>query len=526
MTAGLSATVPGAVRTLVVVLADQLDPQSVALEGFDTDRDAVLMMEVDAESTHVPSHKQRTVLFLSAMRHFGLELQGRGMRVRYITLDAPGNTQGFTEEVRRAVGVLKPERIVVTEPGEHRVATMIEGWEDATGLPVDVVEDRHFICSVESFNEWASGRKSLVLEHFYRMMRTRLSVLVDEQGKPEGGTWNLDKENRKAFKSAPRPPKPYEPRLDSVTREVIDLVERRFPDHPGTTKGFAWPVTREEALKALTSFIEHRLPRFGDHQDAMWTGQPTLYHALLSPALNLKLLDPREVVAGAVDAYHAGRVPLNAAEGFVRQIIGWREFIRGVYHHAGPEYADLNALDAQGRLPDFYWTADTDMVCMRECVGQVLGLAYGHHIQRLMVTGNFALLAGVHPRAISDWYLGMYADAVDWVTLPNTLGMAMHADGGLVGTKPYAASGKYIQRMSNYCDGCRYDPGERHGERACPFTTLYWDFLLRHEARFSTNQRMKMMLSHVKKMASEERVAITLSAKSLKERLGIAGGVS
>ena len=517
----LNATVSGSVRNLVVILGDQLDASSLALESFDTDQDAVLMMEVKEESTHVPSHKQRTVLFLSAMRHFALDLQARGFRVRYITLIAPGNTHDFTGEAKRAVKTLKPERITIVEPGEYRVTEMVESWESDLDLPVDIVDDRHFLCSSDSFNEWADGRKEFILEHFYRMMRKRLGVLMDDDGKPTGGQWNFDKDNRKPFKTTPRTPKPYTPRIDDTTQDVIDLVNTHLPDNPGTTEGFAWPVTRDQALRALDKFIDERLRKFGDLQDAMWTGERTAYHSLLSTSLNLKLLDPREVLAAVLDAHAKNPIPLNSLEGFIRQLIGWREFIRGIYNHQGPDYADRNGLDEHGSLPDLYWTGDTDMACMKDCVGQVLDTAYGHHIQRLMVTGNFALIAGVHPREISDWYLAMYADAVDWVTLPNTLGMVMHADGGIVGTKPYAATGKYIKKMSNYCDDCQYDPATRHGDDACPFTTLYWDFLIRHETRFSKNNRMAMMLKHVRNMDREEIVQITTSAKSLKKRLGV-----
>jgi deoxyribodipyrimidine photolyase-related protein len=280
-------------------------------------------------------------------------------------------------------------------------------------------------------------------------------------------------------------------------------------------------VTRTEARRALKDFVEHRLADFGRYEDAMWTDEATVNHSRLSPGLNLKLLSPRECVDAALDAYHSGHAPLNSVEGFVRQLIGWREFIRGVYWFEGAEYAERNGLDHHGHLPDMYWSGDTEMACMRQCIGQVLDQAYGHHIQRLMVTGNFALLSGVHPRAVSDWYLGMYVDAVDWATLPNTLGMAMHADGGVVGTKPYAASGKYISRMSNYCDECRYDVNERTGETACPFNTLYWDFLIRHRERFRSNNRMAMMLKHVDRMTQAQRVEITVSAGSLREDLGI-----
>jgi deoxyribodipyrimidine photolyase-related protein len=357
------------------------------------------------------------------------------------------------------------------------------------------------------------------MDHFYREQRRRTGILLDGNDKPVGGAWNYDTDNRHAFRSEPDPPSLPRFRPDTTTREVIDLVRRRFPDAAGRLEGFNWPVTRRQAKRALSDFVENRLAEFGVYQDAMWTGQPFLYHSLLSPTLNLKLLHPSEVVDAVSNAHEAGRAPINSVEGFVRQVIGWREFIRGIYWTEGPEYASRNELGEHGPLPSFYWNAETEMVCLREAIEQVLRYGYGHHIQRLMVTGNFALISGVSPKAISDWYLGMYVDAVDWVTLPNTLGMVMHADGGIVGTKPYAASGRYIDRMSNYCAECRYDPKKRSGPKACPFTTFYWDFMLRHQKKFATNPRMKMMLRNVDRLGREERRTIRNQADRYRKTL-------
>jgi len=354
------------------------------------------------------------------------------------------------------------------------------------------------------------------------MMRRRFDVLMTEGGDPVGGAWNFDKENRETLgDDAPEIPSPISFRPDKATQDVFRLVEERFPDAYGSLDGFDWPVTRAQARRALTDFVKKRLPRFGTYQDAMATGERWLFHSRLSAALNLHLLDPRECVAAAVEAYTSGHAPINSVEGFVRQLLGWREFIRGVYWAEGPAYVERNGLRQHGDLPEMYWTGATDMRCMRESLGQVLERGYGHHIQRLMVTGNFALLAGVHPRAVSDWYLGMYVDAVDWVTLPNTLGMAMHADGGVVGTKPYAASGKYIQRMSDYCAGCRYDPAKRTGEAACPFTTLYWDFLIRHRRSMRDNNRMAMIFKNVDRLGEGQRAEITVEARRVRRRLGV-----
>ena len=511
-----------ACENLLLVFGDQLTTRVPAFDAIDVGRDVVMMAEVAEEATHVASHRQRTTLFLSAMRHFALELVEAGHRVRYVRLDDAHNTQSLDAELRRAAEMLEPERVHVTRPGEHRVMGMVESWKSDLGVPVEVHEDTHFLVTPGEFERWASERKSLVMEHFYRERRRRQRVLLTKDGSPVGGSWNYDKENRRAFKRAPEVRTPYMARPDAVTREVMALVERRFPDAPGRMESFGWPVTRREARRALRDFIERRLPGFGAHQDAMWSGEPWLSHSRLSAAINLHLLDPGEVVDAAIEAYEAGDAPLNSVEGFVRQIIGWREFIRGVYWSEGPGYPERNGLGHDGALPEFYWTGRTEMSCMRDSVGQVLDHAYGHHIQRLMVTGNFALIAGIDPGAVRDWYLGMYVDAVDWVTAPNTVGMALHADGGVVGTKPYAASGKYIQRMSNACGGCRYDPSQRTGEKACPFSTFYWDFLLRHERRFRSNPRMNLTLKNLDRLTDAEKRAIREHASTLRGRLGIA----
>lgn len=529
-------------ETLAIVLGDQLDEASAALRGLVPGRDVVLMMEVAGESRHVPSHVQRTVLFLSAMRHFAADLRGRGLRVEYVTLDEPDNTGTLAGEIERAVRKLRPRRVRCVRPGEWRVLAMVMESCERAGVGAEIVEDEHFFTTPDEFAAWAQGRRGLTMEFFYREQRRKTGYLMQGRGaaaKPEGGVWNLDAENRESFgRDGPSPMPPAPPRFepDAITREVMACVERVLPDLPGRLEpdaGFSWPVTRAQALKALQAFVRERLTGFGPYEDAMWSTSPATYHSVLSPLLNLKLLNPRECCEAAIAAYRAGKVPLQSAEAFVRQLIGWREFIRGVYWLEGPEYARRNGLGSHGRLPEFYWTGQTDMNCLRQCVGQVLDTSYTHHIQRLMVLGNFALLAGVHPKAISDWFLGLYADGVDWVTLPNTLGMVMHADAradapkgvtGVVGTKPYAASGKYIDRMSDYCRGCRYDPGERHGPEACPFTVLYWDFLIRHRETLRANQRMAMILKNVDRMTRETVVQIGIDADLLRRRLGVTPG--
>ncbi len=520
---------------LALVFGDQLDLDAALIRSLGPD-DTVLMMEVASESRHVPSHAQRTLLFLSAMRHFAAELVRRKVRVSYVALDATENTGAFETEIARAITVVNPSQIVCTHPGEWRVLAMLERVRDATGIPLCILPDDHFLTTSDEFGTWASNRAALTMEFFYREQRRKTGYLMEGTGKsakPAGGEWNFDKENRLPFgkqgpSPRPRPPLSFKP--DETTRAALAAVARVLPDLPGAVDSFAWPVTRKQALAALDDFITHRLARFGPFEDAMWSSEPTLYHSTLSSSLNLKLLNPRECCEQAIAAYRAGKAPLQSVEAFVRQIIGWREFIRGVYWLEGPAYADRNGLDRHGELPSFYWTADTDMACMKVCVGQVLDTGFGHHIQRLMVTGNFALISGVHPRAVSDWYLGMFVDGVDWVTLPNALGMVMHADRragagkgvtGLVGTKPYAASGKYIERMSNYCTACRYDPAERTGPSACPVTVFYWDFLIRTREPMAHNQRMTMILKNVDRMTLQAQAQITLDADLLRRKLGI-----
>lgn len=516
--------------TLVVVFGDQLTLDARTIRELDPARDTVLMVEVAEEATHVPSHVQRTTFFLSAMRHFARDLEARGVRVRYVTLDDPANAGTFTGEVARALREMapKPTRIRVVEPGEHRVRATVRRWSGEMGVRVEVVEDEHFVTPPGAFEAWAHGRATLTMEYFYREQRRRLDVLMEE-GKPVGGVWNYDHDNRESFPKTgprPRPPRPRRWAPDDVTREVMAMVARGFPSAPGRRDAFEWPVTRADAQAALEDFVAHRLPLFGPYEDAMWTDEPFVYHSALSPLLNVKLLSPRECVEAALAAYAKGAAPLQSVEAFVRQVIGWREYIRGVYDHEGAAYEARNYLGHYGRLPHFYWTGDTDMACVRECVTQVVDRAFGHHIQRLMVLGNFALTAGVHPREVSDWFLAMYADGVDWATLPNALGMAMHADGTeakgpVVGTKPYAASGAYVSRMSNYCTKCRYDPAKRDGADACPLTVFYWDFLRRHRARFERNPRMAQIIRNLDRFGEPAVTRITISARSLRERFGV-----
>ncbi len=508
-------------RRLAVVFGDQLDLESPALAALDKCRDAVFMAEADGETNYVWSSKMRIAVFFAAMRHFAEALRGAGFRVVYDALDVGSTKRSFSDALRACVESLGPEEIIAVHPGEWRVRRGLEELAREMDVPLRLVEDTHFLCSPEDFREWAAGRKSVRMEYFYREMRRRHGVLLKDDGSPVGGDWNYDKENRASFgKGGPGGDLPAPPRFrpDTTTRAVLRLVNGRFADHPGSCDDFNWPVTRKDALAALDAFIRDRLPIFGDFQDAMWTDEPFLYHSLLSAALNLKLLRPMEVIRAAEAAYAEGTAPLNAVEGFIRQILGWREYVRGIYWWKMPEYLKENALGADADLPDFYWTGDTGLACLRAAIGQTLRHGYAHHIQRLMVTGLYALLLGVRPRDVHEWYLAVYVDAVEWVELPNTLGMSQYADGGLMASKPYAATGKYIQRMSNYCADCPKNPAEATGDDACPFTTLYWDFLLRNEKRLRGNQRMSLQLRNLGRLSADRRTAIGKAADRLRGR--------
>ncbi len=509
---------PSSVKTLRLVLGDQLTADLSALRDIDRDRDIVLMAEVASASSTVGYHQQKLVLIYAAMRHFAEQLRADGIVVDYVCLDDPGNSQSLGGELERAVARHGPNRIVVTEPGAHRALVAMRGWSTRIGLPVFIRDDDRFLCSHRRFADWAQDRKGFRLEHFYRQMRRDTGYLMDG-AEPVGGQWNFDHDNRGALPKGHRPPTRLRFEPDAITTAVIALVTRHFGDNFGETEHFGWAVTRRDALEALDHFIAEALPDFGRYQDAMQTGAPFLYHAILSPYLNIGLLSPREVCDAAAAAYAQGAAPLNAVEGFIRQVIGWREYIRGLYWHLMPDYAQTNALGAHRPLPWFYWSGKTALNCLHQAISETRRNGYAHHIQRLMVTGNFALLAGIEPAAIEAWYLAVYVDAYDWVELPNTHGMVMFADGGVLASKPYAASGAYINRMSDYCAACRYDPKRRSGPGACPFNLLYWNFLEVNEGRLRGNARMAMPYKNLDRLAPAERDTIRNEAQAFLEGL-------
>ncbi|WP_295529166.1 cryptochrome/photolyase family protein [Novosphingobium sp. Chol11] len=490
-------------RHLILILGDQLSPTMSSLRGADKAASVILLCEVAEEATYVRHHQKKIAFLFSAMRHFAEELQQAGWSVDYVRLDDPGNSGSFRGEVARACARHGATAITVTAPGEWRVLEEMQGWPE----PPTILPDDRFVCSAEEFAAWAHGRKALRMEYFYRDMRRKTGLLMNG-GSPEGGQWNFDHDNRKPAKGEQHfPPVPrFAP--DAITRDVLALVAARFGNHFGDLEPFWFAATRAEARAALEHFLAHALPGFGDFQDAMLRSEKFLNHAVIGLYINCGLLDPLEVCRAVEAEYRAGRAGINAAEGFIRQIIGWREYVRGIYWREMPSYGANNALEAHRPLPDFYWTGETQMACVRACIKQTREEAYAHHIQRLMVTGNFALLAGIDPHAVHEWYLAVYADAYEWVELPNTMGMSQFADGGLLASKPYAASGAYIDRMSDYCKGCAFDVKAKNGPKACPFNYLYWDFLVRHDARLRGNPRMAQMYRTYDKLADDRKTAI------------------
>lgn len=509
------------VRHLHLVLADQLDLNSVVFEGFDAETDAVWMAEVEEGEYHEWCHKLRVAFSLSAMRHFRSTLEETGKQVHYTALSARAEDDrgaSLSEVLRRDVEQLRPEKLILVHPGDYRVKEELVAEAKQLGIELEIREDGHFYDTIAGFGAWAEGRKVFLLEHYYRHMRKRHEILLESPGEPEGGAWNYDKENREAFdrKGPVEIPAVCGFPADAVSEEVVRLVKKRFDRNPGLLDDFDLPVNREDALVWLEDFIANRLPKFGAYQDAMWAEERTLYHSRLSCLLNVKLLEPRECVERAVEAYRKQKAPLNSVEGFVRQILGWREFVRGVYWLRMPDYLGMNFLGAKEDLPSFFWDGKTDMRCVRDAMENVLRHGYAHHIQRLMVLGLFAQLFGVHPRSFHDWHMAMYLDAVDWVSAPNTIGMSQFADGGVVGTKPYCASGNYIHRMSNHCGSCKFKPGEATGERACPFTTFYWDFLGRNHDKLRGNRRMVFQLKNYERKSSATLEAISRRAERLR----------
>ncbi|NVK39897.1 MAG: cryptochrome/photolyase family protein [Oceanospirillaceae bacterium] len=498
-----------------LILGDQLSHSLATLRVLDPAHDRLLLAEVWDEATYVKHHKQKIALIFSAMRHFAAELRALGWQVDYHHFDPDSEVRSLGAVLQQQIDHHGAAEVILTRCGEYRLQREIDNdWPDRFGVPVRVYEDDRFVCSSAEFAVWAEGRRQLRMEFFYRDMRRKTGLLM-ENGAPVGGQWNFDTDNRKPYAGEPPLPPSLELERDRIDNDVLALVEAHFANHPGHLDRFRWGTTRAQAQAVLEHFIEHRLPWFGDYQDAMVYGEDFLFHSLLSPYINCGLLTPLEVCEAAERAYWRGDAPLNAVEGFIRQIIGWREYVRGIYWLRMPQYAQENRLGNERALPAMYWHGESRMACMRECFRNTFDHAYAHHIQRLMVTGNFALLAGIRPQDICDWYLMVYADAFDWVELPNTLGMVMHADGGYLGSKPYAASGNYINRMSDYCRHCEYNVRSATDADSCPFNSLYWHFVERHREQFRVNPRMRMIYRSYDRMAEAKKAALQQRAEWL-----------
>ena len=501
---------------LIVVLGDQLSPDLSSLAAAPDGH--VLMAELSDEAGYVRHHKQKIALVFSAMRHFAEALREAGREVSYLAYGAHAAVNSFTDAVAHMVDKHGFDRVLVTEPGEYRLAEEFADWAVRFGVPVEILPDTRFIATHEEFENWAAGKKQLRMEFFYREMRRKTGLLMDGD-EPLGGQWNYDADNRKKLPKGHVLPMRKRSAPNALTRQVLDLVDTHFANHFGTLDGFGWPVTASEAEAHYAHFLDHCLPYFGDYQDAMKSGESFLYHGLVASSLNLGLLDPLDICRRAEARLRDGQAPLNAVEGFIRQIIGWREYIRGIYWLKMPDYIDSNFFNHRRDLPDFYYTGDTDMACLREAVDASHTHAYAHHIQRLMITGNFALLAGIDPEQVNRWYLEVYADAYEWVQLPNTHGMALFADGGVVASKPYIASGAYVNRMSDYCADCSYQVKQPTGQTACPFNYLYWDFVTRHRDTLGNNPRMGMVYRTYDKMDEAKKQAIGTSAAAFLEKL-------
>ncbi|MEO0457779.1 MAG: cryptochrome/photolyase family protein [Cyanobacteria bacterium P01_A01_bin.114] len=495
----------------VWILGDQLWQGQAALASCEADpkNTAVILIESRRHVQSRPYHKQKLVLVWSAMRHFADDLKTAGWSVDY----AQG--EDFEPSLRHWIEAQSITELRVMEPADRPFGQFLTHLE----LPckLTIIPNNHFLWSTDEFSKWAKGRKSLLLESFYREGRKRYDILMEGKD-PTGGQWNFDKENRKPPKGKIEPPDPlwFEP--DAITQTVIEEVEAAdFPTF-GDLEPFRWAVTRAQALKVLDHFIEERLNTFGPYQDAMVTGEDTMWHALLSPYINIGLLHPLEVIEAVEKACHDSEPPLNSVEGFIRQVLGWREYMHGLAHYVSDDYPDKNWFGHTQPLPEFFWTADTPMNCLHQTLDQVKRTGYAHHIQRLMILSNFALIAGLSPQAVEDWFHAAFIDAYDWVMQTNVIGMGLFADGGILATKPYAASANYINRMSDYCKGCQYNHKARVGDDACPFNTFYWDFLNRHREKLQSQGRMNFILKNLDEMSSEERTDIQESADAWRQR--------
>ncbi len=492
------------IRNLIVILGDQLSLEISSLEKIRKNEDKILMMEVSNEIEYVNHHRKKLVLLFSAMRHFADELKKNKFDVTYVEFNK--SEKNFTKELDRQCKKFNPKSIIITHPSEYRVLDEVKKWEKLLDIPVTIIEDTRFFCKIDEFSDWAESRKELKMENFYQQMRKKYKILIDDKGKPIGGKWNYDVKNRKRLpKNHPEIPSPLICKPDKITKRVIMQLNKKYTRHFGDLEPFWFATTKQDAVKSLEDFIKNRLEFFGPYEDAMKEKEKFLYHSVLSIYLNIGLLNPHEVIEKVLQKKD---LPIESVEGFVRQILGWREYVRGIYWHFMPKYNQTNFFNAKNKIPNFYWDGKTKMNCMKNCIEQTKQEAYAHHIQRLMITGNFALIAGIEPKQVCDWYLSVYADAFEWVELPNTHGMILYADGGILGSKPYAASGNYINKMSDYCKNCEYDVKLKNGKNACPFNYLYWNFFLKNQNKLKKNPRLWTVFSTIKNMSEDKKKQI------------------
>ena len=497
--------------TLRLILGDQLSPLHSWFGEVHADIVYVLM-EVRSETDHVRHHAQKVLGIFAAMRALAVQLKADGHRVRYVAIDDPSNRQSITANLDALMAHYRAGAVQYQAPDEWRLDQQLRDWAATCGVPVQMVDSEHFFTARHEAATLFAGKKQWLMESFYRQQRKKHRVLMTADAKPEGGQWNFDADNRKPWPGTPAAPADTRPCHDhSALWQTIEAAGVHTMGQPQAA-AFRWPLNRDQALQQLDHFIAHALPRFGDYQDAISQKSWHLFHSLLSFTLNTKMLHPREVVQRTEQAWREGHAPLHAAEGFIRQILGWREYVRGMYWAHMPGYTEANALGHSRPLPDWFWTGDTRMACLSSAIGQSLEHAYAHHIQRLMVIGNFALLAGLDPTELHRWYLGIYIDAFEWVEAPNTLGMSQWADGGRLATKPYVSSAAYLQRMGDHCKSCVYDPKARTGNKACPFNALYWDFFDRHRPHFEGNHRLSMVYHQLKRMTPETLTALNAQA--------------
>jgi len=489
------------------VLGDQLWQGQSAIASYEQGKSKppIILIESLAHIQERRYHKQKLILIWSAMRHFAEALKADGWPVTYEIAES------FEAPLQDWISQNNVDELRVMAPADRPFSTYLEGLQ----LSCDLVQtpNNHFLWSTEEFEDWTASRKSLLLESFYRQGRKRFNILMNGK-KPVGEQWNFDKDNRKPAKGKISPPEPLTFPPDKITQDVIDLVEKA--DYPtfGKSDSFGWAVTRSQALEVLTDFVTCRLTTFGPYQDAMVTGEDTMWHALLSPYLNIGLLQPMEVIDAIASAYEADpSLPLNSVEGFIRQVLGWREYMRGIYNHVDEDYPSRNHFEHTYALPDFFWTGDTKLNCLHQTIDTVKRTGYAHHIQRLMILANFSLISGLSPQEVEDWFHAAFIDAYDWVMQTNVIGMGLFADGGVLATKPYASSANYVNKMSDYCKGCEYDKKARIGDNACPFNFFYWDFLDRHREKLSSQGRMNFILKNLDKMSEDELNEIRQKAK-------------